>query len=127
MAQKPKTSTKKTSAKKPVVKKVPKLDKEAQERAEAHPMAVPFLWLGNRSVEKNFIFIPLVGLIITSIMGYFYPPKHLAPWDFFFSWSVIGFVAYSFVVLSAEPLFKFLSRKEDYYGEGQVDTGGLEK
>jgi len=48
------------------------------------------------------------------------PPKHPAPWDFGFSWAVIGFVAYSVVVLSAEPLFRLLARGEDYYAEGEA-------
>jgi len=90
---------------------------QLRERQEAHPMAVPFLWLGKKSVEDNFIWIPVAGLVITTILGLVYPLHHKAPWDFFGSWAIIGFVAYSFVVLSAEPLFRFLSRDEDYYGE----------
>ena len=35
---------------------------EAAERASAHPMAVPFLWLGKESVIKNFIWLPLAGM-----------------------------------------------------------------
>ncbi len=91
---------------------------EAAERASAHPMAVPFLWLGKESVIKNFIWLPLAGMAITIALGLIYPQHHTAPWDFFGSWALIGFFAYSFVVFSAGPLFKFLSRDEDYYGEG---------
>lgn len=114
-------------AKKPVKSKTPKLKAKAsasedaslaKERAESHPLSVPFLWLGKKSVQDNFIFVPLAGLIITVALGLVFPPEHKAPWDFFGSWAVIGFCAYSVVVLSAEPLFKLLARKEDYYGEG---------
>jgi len=31
---------------------------------------------------------------------------------------LLGFLAYTFVVLSAEPLFKLLARSEDYYDDG---------
>jgi len=88
--------------------------------AQIHPYAKPFLFLGKENVKRNFIWFPVVGLIIVSIMGFFFPPKHPAPWDFGFSWAVIGFVAYSVVVLSAEPLFRLLARSEDYYGEAEA-------
>ena len=97
---------------------------EIKERSESHPLSVPYLWLGRKSVQDNFIFIPLAGLIITIALGLIFPPKHAAPWDFFASWALIGFVAYSFVVLSAEPLFKLLSRPEDYYGPGEYMQEG---
>jgi len=90
---------------------------EIVERAEAHPAAVPFLWLGSKKTQRNFIYIPLVGMIVFSILGFFYPVSKPAPWDFGFSYTVIGFVGYSFVVLSAWPLFRLLSRPENYYGE----------
>ena len=75
--------------------------KEIVDRAEAHPAAVPFLWLGSAKVQKNFIFVPLVLMIVFSVLGFFFPPHHPAPWDFGFSYTVIGFVSYSFVVLMA--------------------------
>ncbi len=88
--------------------------------AQIHPWAVPFLFLGKESVQRKFIWLPVIGLIAMIILGYFFPPKHPAPWDFFGSWAVIGFVAYSIVVLSAGPLFRLLARPEDYYGEGEA-------
>ena len=94
---------------------------QIKERTEAHPLAVPFLWLGNEKVIKNFIFVPLIGLIVFSLLGLKYPLHHPAKWDFWASYAVIGFVAYSFVVLAAWPLFKLLARPEDYYGEGDDD------
>jgi len=84
-----------------------------------HPLARPFLWLGDQKVIDGFIWLPVIGLIVSVVLGYFFPfyEGHAAPWDFFASWGVIGFVAYTFVVLSAEPLFRFLSRPENYYEE----------
>jgi len=95
--------------------------KEIVERAEAHPMAVPFLWLGTAKVQRNFIFVPLFGMILFSVLGYVYPLHHPARWDFGFSYTVIGFVSYSFVVLAAWPLFRLLSRPENYYGEDEEE------
>ncbi|HHI88682.1 MAG TPA: hypothetical protein ENK01_01900 [Hellea balneolensis] len=95
--------------------------REIVERAEAHPAAVPFLWLGSEKVRRGFIVVPLVGTILFSLLGLIYPLHHKAPWDFFASYAVIGFVSYSFVVLSAWPLFKLLGRPENYYGEGDGD------
>jgi len=94
---------------------------QLKDRTESHPLAVPFLWLMNEKVVKNFIFVPLIGLIVFSVLGFFYKPHHPAPWDFAFSYTLIGFAAYSFVVLAAWPLFKLLARPEDYYGEGDDD------
>lgn len=94
---------------------------QIKERTEAHPLAVPFLWLGNEKVIKNFIFVPMIGLVLFSILGVFYPLHHPAPWDFFMSYAFIGFAAYSFVVLMAWPLFKLLARDENYYGETEND------
>jgi len=91
---------------------------ELEERTNAHPMAVPFLWLGREATIKNFMWLPIAGMVICIALGLIYPPHHEAPWDFFGSWALIGFAAYSFVVLSAGPLFKLLARDEDYYGEG---------
>ena len=108
-------------AKKP--NKKPSLTKaQITERTEAHPAAVPFLWLANKGVVKNFFYVPLIGIIFFTIMGIFYPLHHPAPWDVVpGSYAIVGFIAYSFVVLASWPLFKLLSRPEDYYGEGDDD------
>jgi len=100
--------------------KSPEILTEAQieERTNAHPMAVPFLFLGRKSTIKNFMWLPIAGMVICTALGLIYPQHYEAPWDFFGSWTVIGFFAYSFVVISAGPLFKLLARDEDYYGEG---------
>ena len=108
--------------KKPVTSKSTLTANEIAERAEAHPMAVPFLWLGHKKVQKNFIFVPLIGMLIFSALGLVYPLHHKAPWDFFSSYALIGFVSYSFVVLAAWPLFRLLARDENYYGEGDDDV-----
>ena len=90
---------------------------------QIHPVSRRFLFLGDPKFIDNFIWLPVVGLAITIMGGLMFPFKegHLAPWDFFASWAIIGFVAYSFVVLSAGPLFRWLSRDESYYGEGGDD------
>lgn len=86
---------------------------------DIHPAAKPFLFLGKESVKKNFMWVPLVGIVITVILGLMYPLKHPAPWDFVpGSWAIFGFIAYSLIVLSAPFLFKLLARDESYYGEG---------
>jgi len=87
---------------------------------DIHPLAKPFMFLANPKVVRGFIYLPLIGMIVMIGLGFIFPmdEKHQAPWDFFGSWALIGFVAYSFVVLSAKPLFAMLSRPEDYYGEG---------
>lgn len=97
------------------------MPEESIGRDEVHPAARPFLWLGSKKVQNNFIFLPLIGTILFSLLGFVYPLHHKAPWDFFASYALIGFVSYSFVVLAAWPLFKFLARDENYYGEGEDD------
>ena len=93
--------------------------KELEERQNAHPFAVPFLWLGNQKVIDNFIWLPVIGMIAMIALGMVYPQAKPAPWDVIpGSWALIGFVAYSFIVLCAKPLFALLARPEDYYGEG---------
>jgi hypothetical protein len=80
---------------------------------------VPFLWLGNQKVIDNFIWLPVIGMIAMIALGMVYPQAKPAPWDVIpGSWALIGFVAYSFIVLCAKPLFAILARAEDYYGEG---------
>jgi len=84
-----------------------------------HPFAKPFLFLGKESVKRSFMWLPLVGIIVTVILGIMYPLKHPAPWEVFpGSWAVFGFIAYSLIVFAAPALFKVLARDENYYGEG---------
>ena len=88
--------------------------------SDIHPAARPFLFLGKESVKKNFIWFPLTGMIICVIIGVFYPQAKALPIEKYIpgSWAIYGFVAYSLIVLSANSLFKFLGRDENYYGEG---------
>jgi len=87
---------------------------------DIHPAAIPFLWLGKESVKKNFIWIPLIGMLICVVIGVFYPQKHPLPIEKYIpgSWAIFGFLAYSFIVFCAPLLFKLLARDESYYGEG---------
>lgn len=91
---------------------------EERERAEAHPLAVPFLFLGRKRVKNGFIYVALLGVIVTTILGFKYPLHHPTPYDVIpASWAWIGFLSYTFLVLCAKPLFKLLARPETYYGE----------
>ncbi len=100
------------------IKTMEDLTLEERERAEAHPLAVPFLFLGRKSFQDKFIYIALIGLLITIGLGFIYPLHHPAPYDVMpASWGWIGFLSYSFLVLCAKPLFKLLARPESYYGE----------
>lgn len=94
-------------------------DIEKHKAEGIHPAAKPFLFLGKESVKRGFIWLPLIGMIITVIIGIFHPLKHPAPWEVFpGSWAVFGFIAYSLIVFAAKPLFKLLARDESFYGEG---------
>ena len=88
--------------------------------SDIHPAARPFLFLGKESVKKNFIWFPLIGMIICVIIGIFNPQAKALPIEKYIpgSWAIYGFVAYSLIVLSANSLFNFLGRDENYYGEG---------
>lgn len=90
-----------------------------------HPAAKYLLWLAAPKLVKNFIWFALGGLILFTLLQFVFPftdPSHMAPWDHLpGAWGIIGFVAYTIVVLSAGPLFRLLSRDEDYYGEGGTD------
>ena len=85
---------------------------------DIHPAARPFLFLGKESVKRNFIWFPLVGMVICIILGWFFPQAKALPIEKYIpgSWAIYGFVAYSLIVLSANTLFKLLGRDEDYYG-----------
>lgn len=91
---------------------------------DVHPAAKPFLFLGETKVKRNFIWFPLGGLILASILGVIFPQKHPAPFEMIGdmpipgSWAIFGFLAYSFIVFAAPVLFRLLAKPEDYYGEG---------
>ncbi len=93
------------------------------ENDKIHPLSKKLMFLGNQKFIDNFVWLIVIGLVITSVLGLVFPfyEKHKAPWDFFASWALIGGGAYAILVLCADPLFKLLSRDEDYYGEGGDD------
>ena len=102
----------------------PTPERRAEPRSDIHPAAVPFLFLGRESVKRNFIWIPLIGMILSTIFGVIHPSKYPAPWekvgDFVIpgSWAIFGFLAYCAIVFAAPALFRLLARPEDFYGEG---------
>ena len=93
---------------------------KTEQMDDIHPAARPFLFLGELKTRRNFIWVPLVGMIICIILGHYHPQKHPLPYEQYIpgSWAIWGFVAYSIIVLSANTLFRLLGRDEDYYGEG---------
>ncbi len=95
-------------------------DVKTEHAAEGvHPFAKPFLFLGKEGVKRNFMWIPLLGIIITTVLGIMHPQKHPSPIDIVpGSWAIFGFIAYSLIVFAAPILFKVLGRDENYYGEG---------
>jgi len=95
-------------------------DVETKQHDDIHPAARPFLFLGKESVKRNFIWLPLAGMIICIILGVSNPQAKALPIEKYIpgSWAIYGFLAYSAIVLSANTLFNFLGRDEDYYGEG---------
>ena len=96
---------------------------KTENEEDFHPLARRLKFLVSEKFSEHFIWLSVVGLVVTCMAGFIYPFKgHQAPWDFAFgSWAVFGFLSYCIVVLCADPLFKLLSRDEDYYGEGGDD------
>ena len=94
---------------------------ERETRDTLHPAARPFQWLGREKVKRNFIWIPLVGMILSTIFGVLHPSKYPAPWEKFGdfvvpgSWAIFGFLAYSTIVFAAPVLFRLLGRAEGFY------------
>jgi len=68
-----------------------------------HPAAKPFLFLGKEKVKRNFIWLPLIGMIICIILGLQHPQAKALPIEKYIpgSWAIYGFIAYSLIVLSA--------------------------
>ena len=93
-----------------------------------HPLSRKFAFLAKPQTRRNFILLPALILAASIAAGFWamgYLKDHEAPWDFFASWALWGFLSYSFVVLMARPLFALLARREGYYGEDEW-TGGYE-
>ena len=96
-----------------------------------HPLSRRFAFLAKPSTRRNFIWLPALVLAASSLAGFWAMsymrehPDHIAPWDFFASWSLWGFLSYSFVVLMARPLFALLAKPEGFYGDNEW-TGGVE-
>jgi hypothetical protein len=92
----------------------------AVDNSDIHPVSRTFLFLGEEKVKRNFIWLPLIGMLICIVLGVFHPQKHPLPGEQYIpgSWAIYGFIAYSLIVLSANTLFRWLGRDEDYYGEG---------
>jgi len=61
-----------------------------------HPAAKPFLFLGHIKTRRNFIWLPLIGMIVCVILGIMHPQKHPLPIEKYIpgSWAIWGFFAY---------------------------------
>ena len=90
-----------------------------------HPFARRFAFLAKPRTRRNFVWLFALGLAVTSVLGFFVTPKKYAPWDFFASWSLWGFLSYCTVVLMSWPMFRLTARKPGYYNETGW-TGGFE-
>ena len=105
----------------PVRTKAEEIAHEREIAPTCHPAARPFLWLGRRSVKRNFIWLVLAAAIVNSVLGVIFPSKYPAPWETFGdfvvpgSWAIFGFLAYCFIVFMANPLFTLLGRREGFY------------
>lgn len=88
-----------------------------------HPVARPFLWLGSRGVQRNFMWLIGVLMVVFTALdlvfpryGYFSLDKSVG------FYSIFGFLAFTFVVLMGWPLRKLTGRSEDYYDDGEPDA-----
>ena len=90
-----------------------------------HPLARVFKTLARPRTRRNFMWFFLTGLVVTSLLGLVVTPKKYAPWDFFASWSLWGFLSYVTVVLMSWPMFRLTARRVNFYGDDEW-TGGYE-
>lgn len=138
MAKEPKKTTtrkstaRKTTAKKPVAKKKP-VRKAAAKKAAAkqapaqpvmaenegiHPAAKPFLWLGSKFVQRNFMWLVLmlaVGFMSVDLFHHRHGHFQFETWFAFYAF--FGFASFVFVVLSGWPLRWLTGRPENYYDD----------
>ena len=93
---------------------------ETKQMDDIHPAARPFLFLGDPKVTRKLIWIPLVGMIICIILGWFYPQSKAFAIEKYIpgSWAIFGFLSFAAIILSANTVFRILARDEEYYGEG---------
>ena len=62
-----------------VLDAAPEAGVETSKADDIHPAARPFLFLGKESVKRNFIWFPLLGMIICIILGVFHPQAKALP------------------------------------------------
>ena len=91
-----------------------------------HPLSRKLAFLAKPATRRNFVWFLLTGMVVTSVLGLFVTAKKYAPWDFFASWTVWGFLSYCTVVLASWPMFRLTARAVDYYGPHEW-TGGYER
>ena len=90
--------------------------------APIHPLGRKLTW-----VEKDGNILLLIrGLgvlcLLLALADFFVKRKpYFAVEGWFTFYAVIGFVAFSFIVLSTKALKRVLYRPEDFYGDGAVD------
>jgi len=88
-----------------------------------HPLAKPFLGLGDTKVRNRISLIILAlaaGLLITDFIVHRHEYLSLAETRGFYA--LFGFGAFAIAVLSGWPLGALLRRNEDYYNEPDDDA-----
>ncbi len=96
---------------------------------EMHPAAKKLAFLGSDKTRRNFIWVPLVGFLLTSFLGIFFPQKYPAPWekigDFAIpaSWAIFGLIMFAAVAFLTPFFSKLFVKPEGFYpGESLPDA-----
>jgi hypothetical protein len=104
-----------------------------EDMSDYHPTAKRFAFLGSEKTKRAFIWVPLIGFLLTSLLGIIYPQKYPAPWekigDFAVpaSWAIFGLVMFAVVALLTPLLAKIFVKAEGYYpGESLPDAAETE-
>lgn len=104
---------KKPAARKPAPKPDPK--------AEAHPLARPFLFLDSKWARALPFWLFLAGTLAALAGEWFHHFHQEFEFQFFGFYAAMGFFGFCLAVLMGWPLRALLGRPEDYYEKGARD------
>lgn len=120
MAKTPKPTKKTADKVKTKPKAVGKKSKPVDD--DIHPAARPFLWLGSNWVQRGFMWVIGLLMLISIAMNFIKKPYgHFAWQEAIGGYAIFGFLAFTFIVLMGGPLRKLTGRKDDYYEDGEPD------